>query len=254
MSGRAKTIVLVVVSLVLAGQVTEQCILSSALDARYHRPDGEPLGGSVYASTLDAGVTAGASALDGRFGWTLGVRKARASRFFGTQELKGTYDPDYTDLQGTFAYQISPAVELSAVGLWHHLRGTLFEQRWLLWIFVFGVLGPYAANQLGWVAAEVGRQPWTVYGLLRTEDSVSTNLVAGEVLTSIIGFGVIYLLLFLVWILVLNDKIQKGPEPVALPGTTTPETLADVATGQARREPGFSMTRGEQSGTTDREP
>ena len=143
---------------------------------------------------------------------------------------------------------------LSAVGLWHHLRGTLFEQRWLLWIFVFGVLGPYAANQLGWVAAEVGRQPWTVYGLLRTEDSVSTNLVAGEVLTSIIGFGVIYLLLFLVWILVLNDKIQKGPEPVALPGTTTPETLADVATGQARREPGFSMTRGEQSGTTEREP
>src|SRR5262249_62349797 len=46
---------------------------------------------------------------------------------------------------------------------WRRWRGTLFNSRWLLWVFVFAVLGAFAANELGWVAAEVGRQPWIVH-------------------------------------------------------------------------------------------
>ncbi len=95
-----------------------------------------------------------------------------------------------------------------------HWRKKLFEQRWLLWIFVFAILAAYAANQLGWMAAEVGRQPWVVYGLLRTADSVSKSVTAREVAASIAMFGFIYSLLFLVWIYVMNDKIQHGPEDV----------------------------------------
>ncbi|MCX7718767.1 MAG: cytochrome ubiquinol oxidase subunit I [Candidatus Sumerlaeaceae bacterium] len=112
-------------------------------------------------------------------------------------------------------------------------RGRLFEQRWLLWIFVFAVIGPYLANHLGWVAAEVGRQPWSVYGLLRTADSVSKSVTAPEILTSLIMFGFIYSLLFAVWVFVLNDKIQKGPdEPGAPPpDTTTLDGLMEAATG-----------------------
>jgi cytochrome d ubiquinol oxidase subunit I len=130
---------------------------------------------------------------------------------------------------------------LTAVGLWYHWRDTLVEQRWLLWIFVFAVVGPYAVNQLGWITAEVGRQPWSVQGLLRTEDSFSTNLVAGEVLTSLIGFGIIYLLLFMVWVFVLNDKIQHGPEPVTMPAGTRGEDLVEAASRRVREER-YSMT------------
>ncbi len=91
-------------------------------------------------------------------------------------------------------------------------RGTLFRTRWLLWVFVFSVIGAYVANQFGWAAAEVGRQPWIVYGLLRTQDAFSPVLSAGQVLSSIIMFSVIYTLLFLVWIYIMSMKIKKGPE------------------------------------------
>jgi cytochrome bd ubiquinol oxidase subunit I len=101
-------------------------------------------------------------------------------------------------------------IGITLFALWLRWRGTLFEKRWLLRVFVFAVLGPYAANQLGWVAAEVGRQPWIVYGLLRTSDALSKSVKAEAVLTSIIIFTVIYLLLFLVWIYVMNEKIKHG--------------------------------------------
>jgi cytochrome d ubiquinol oxidase subunit I len=142
---------------------------------------------------------------------------------------------------------------LTAVGLWYQWRDTLVEQRWLLWIFVFAVLGPYAANQLGWVTAEVGRQPWAVQNLLLTEDSFSTNLATGEVLGSLIGFGIIYLLLFLVWIFVLNDKIQHGPEPAVMPSEPSSEDLVEAASRRVREER-FSMTEAHGESEPGRAP
>lgn len=91
-------------------------------------------------------------------------------------------------------------------------RGKLWEMKWLLWVLVFSVLLPQAANQLGWMSAEVGRQPWIVYGLLRTNDAVSQSVTSGEVWGSIIMFGLIYSLLFVLFIYLLNEKIQHGPE------------------------------------------
>jgi cytochrome d ubiquinol oxidase subunit I len=91
-------------------------------------------------------------------------------------------------------------------------RGILFKTRWLLWILVFSVLLPQAANQLGWFSAEVGRQPWIVYGLLRTADALSVSVGAGQVVLSLILFALIYLLLFVLFVYLLNEKIQAGPE------------------------------------------
>lgn len=102
---------------------------------------------------------------------------------------------------------------LSAVYLW---RNRLFTTRWLLWVLVFAVLGPQLANQLGWMSAEVGRQPWIVYDLLRTSDALSAAVSASEVLTSLILFGLIYLLLFILFVYLLNEKIQHGPDDVSL--------------------------------------
>jgi len=128
-------------------------------------------------------------------------------------------------------------IALSLAGLFFWWRRTLLAQRWLLWIFVLAVLGAVAANQAGWVAAEVGRQPWIVHPPvprdasgalvldaeghvpydakqgLRTHDAVSPVLDAGQLRGSLAAFGAIYALLFAVWIFVLDDLIRTGPEP-----------------------------------------
>jgi len=134
---------------------------------------------------------------------------------------------------------------------WLHRRGTLFQTRWLLWFFVFAVLLAFAANQLGWVAAEVGRQPWIVYpklvdghavGGLRTADALSETVRGGQVLGSIVMFGVIYTLLFALWVMVLNRKIQQGPEPVGPePGETRARDYFETAARMAGKS--RSMTR-----------
>ncbi|MGD8441177.1 MAG: cytochrome ubiquinol oxidase subunit I [Holophagae bacterium] len=123
---------------------------------------------------------------------------------------------------------------LASVLAW---RGRLWQTRWLLWIFVFAVVGAMAANQFGWAAAEVGRQPWIVHppvqwtatgdvavgpdGVvaydeqlgLRTVDAVSPSVSSNQVLGSVVGFGLIYALLAAVWLFVLDRKIRQGPEP-----------------------------------------
>lgn len=124
-------------------------------------------------------------------------------------------------------------------------RGNLFEKRWLMWIFIFAVLGAYAANQTGWVAAEVGRQPWVVYGLLRTSDGISKAVVGEQILASIIMFSFVYLLLFAVWVFVMNSKIQHGPDPIEMPAETGGENLLEAAARRANPS-GPSMSLGKQ--------
>ncbi len=103
-------------------------------------------------------------------------------------------------------------IALSLIGIYMLWRGKLFEKRWLLWIFVFSVLGPQIANQLGWISAEVGRQPWIVYNLLRTSEALSKVVTANQVMFSLILFTLVYLLLFILFIYLLNEKIKHGPE------------------------------------------
>ncbi len=92
--------------------------LSSALDVVYRRPRNQSLEGTASVSLLDADVALGSSVADGRLGWSLGIRKARAQHFFRTQELKGEYRPDYTDLQGVVGFRIAPGHEVEALGIW----------------------------------------------------------------------------------------------------------------------------------------
>jgi cytochrome d ubiquinol oxidase subunit I len=100
-------------------------------------------------------------------------------------------------------------------------RGRLFGQRWMLWCFVFAVVLPYLANQAGWVTAEVGRQPWVVYGELRTSEAFSPRVPAEHVAASIAMFSVIYALFFGVWLYAILARVRRGPEPVPPPPTTT---------------------------------
>lgn len=102
-------------------------------------------------------------------------------------------------------------IALSAFGVFQWWRGKLFDSRWLLRIFVLAVLLPQIANQVGWYTAEMGRQPWVVYGLLRTSDALSKTVTANQVLFSLIMFSLLYALLFVLFIYLLNKKIKHGP-------------------------------------------
>ncbi len=103
-------------------------------------------------------------------------------------------------------------IGLTLLGLFLWWRGKLFETSWYLKAMVAAVLLPQIANQAGWFSAEMGRQPWVVYGLLRTSDALSKVVTANQVLFSLILFTVIYILLFTLFIYLLNKKIKHGPE------------------------------------------
>jgi cytochrome d ubiquinol oxidase subunit I len=158
-------------------------------------------------------------------------------------------------------------IALTVVASFLRWRGTLFEHRWLLWVFVFAVIGAFAANELGWVAAEVGRQPWIVHpsvvrdaagdfvlnasgmiqyrleeGLL-TRHAVSETLRGDHVLASIVMFGVVYVLLFWVWLYVLNDKIRKGPKPVVIHEKTRGRDFLAAAAGRTLHEDTMSEAK-----------
>lgn len=101
-------------------------------------------------------------------------------------------------------------IGLSLIGIWYLYRKKLFETQWLLQIFAWSVLLPQIGNQVGWYAAEVGRQPWVVYGLLRTSDALSESVRAEQVWFSLILFTIVYIILFALFLYLLNKKIKHG--------------------------------------------
>lgn len=101
-------------------------------------------------------------------------------------------------------------IGLTIFGMIQLRRGKLFEQRWLLWVFVIAAILPQIANKVGWYTAEMGRQPWVVYGQLRTGAAFSKHVTASQVTFSLILFSLLYLLLFILFVYLLNKKLQHG--------------------------------------------
>ncbi|EAY28099.1 cytochrome ubiquinol oxidase subunit I [Microscilla marina] len=113
-------------------------------------------------------------------------------------------------------YHLMVAIGMTLIGLtvWGSFllwRGQLYNKKWMLWAFVFAVFLPQVANQVGWFAAEMGRQPWVVYGLLRTSDAFSQAVSDNQILFSLILFLMVYALLFFLFIYLLTKKIKHGP-------------------------------------------
>ena len=87
-----------------------------------------------------------------------------------------------------------------------------FERRkWFLWFSVIGIAFPYLANIAGWFTAEMGRQPWVVYNVMRTSQGVSSVISRGDVIASLVMFVTMYILLGFLFIFILNRKIHAGP-------------------------------------------
>jgi cytochrome d ubiquinol oxidase subunit I len=105
---------------------------------------------------------------------------------------------------------------IAVLGTFLLWRGLLFNSRWFLTILYLSIPLPFIANELGWVAAEVGRQPWVVFGVetMRTAKVASPSVSAGEILASLVMFAIVYALMFTLWLFLLGRAIGKGPEPV----------------------------------------
>ena len=101
-------------------------------------------------------------------------------------------------------------IAFPALGLFLLWRKKLFHNRYYLLPALFSIPLPFVVNELGWITAEVGRQPWIVYNVMRTSEAISSNVSAESVLLSIITFSVLYLLLFIAWILALRFLLARG--------------------------------------------
>ncbi len=104
-------------------------------------------------------------------------------------------------------------------------RGRLFTTRWLLWILMLLAPFPYIATTAGWMTAELGRQPWLVYGLFRTAEGASPLVHSGNALFTLLGFLGLYLLMGLLFVLLFVQMIIHGP---ATGSRTPPESTGTV--------------------------
>lgn len=99
---------------------------------------------------------------------------------------------------------------LSGIGILLFLTKKIYSTRWYLWAIIFATPLPLVANEFGWIAAEVGRQPWAIYKILKTVDAASVVVPAWQILASLIGFFVIYFFLFAIFLYLLKSLIKKG--------------------------------------------
>ena len=132
-----------------------------------------------------------------------------------------------------FHLMVAVGFTMIALGLWTvwaWWRERLEHSRLLLWLLTLSVLGPQIANQAGWWVAEVGRQPWIVYKLLRTSDALSKVVAANQIVASMAMFMSTYALLFAVFVFLLNEKIKHGPDEADL--VPTGKLGTGLATGE----------------------
>ncbi|MEO0275490.1 MAG: cytochrome ubiquinol oxidase subunit I [candidate division WOR-3 bacterium] len=107
---------------------------------------------------------------------------------------------------------------ISLIGIILFLKKKIYDTKWYLRILLYSIPLPYVANEFGWIGAEVGRQPWAVYKVLRTQDAGSPSVSGGQVLFSLIMFSLIYLLLFIIFVYLVKKFVKKGIEEISYEG------------------------------------
>ena len=105
-------------------------------------------------------------------------------------------------------------IALMACASFQSWRGRLESTTWLLWILMLALPFPYIANTLGWMTAELGRQPWLVYGLFHTRDGYSKVVSNGDTIFTLIGFVGLYFVLGLLFLFLIGREFDRGPDEV----------------------------------------
>jgi cytochrome d ubiquinol oxidase subunit I len=108
-------------------------------------------------------------------------------------------------------------IAISLISALKLLKNTLFDARRWLWVIMLALPLPFIANTAGWMTAEVGRQPWLIYGVLRTPEGTSAQVSSGNTLFTLLGFMGLYTLLGILFLFLTHREIEHGPEPVGAP-------------------------------------
>ena len=103
-------------------------------------------------------------------------------------------------------------IAIAAVAAFLVWRGKLFASRWMLWILLLTLPFPYIANTAGWLTAELGRQPWLVYSVMRTAEGYSKTISAGNGIFTLLGFMGMYTVLGILFLFLVHREIERGPE------------------------------------------
>ena len=137
-------------------------------------------------------------------------------------EIKGLNEFDEknypTNIPGLYyAYHIMVGlgtifIALMLASIVQLFRKKLYDTKWILWSLLFMIPFPYIANTTGWYTAELGRQPWLVYNLLRTSAGASPTVSSGNTLFTLLGFVGLYLLLGMLFLILVGKIINKGPQ------------------------------------------
>jgi cytochrome d ubiquinol oxidase subunit I len=109
-------------------------------------------------------------------------------------------------------------IAITIVGAFLLWRKKLYSSRWMLWILLLALPFPYIANTAGWMVAELGRQPWLVFALMRTADGYSKMVSAGNGLFTLLGFMGMYMVLGILFLFLVRREIEQGPEAEAATG------------------------------------
>jgi cytochrome d ubiquinol oxidase subunit I len=103
-------------------------------------------------------------------------------------------------------------IALTAFATFQNWRKRLMSTTWLLWIILLAFPFPYIANTLGWMTAELGRQPWLLYNIFRTNEGYSRVVNNGDATFTLIGFVGLYLVLGLAFLYLVGRELERGPD------------------------------------------
>jgi cytochrome bd ubiquinol oxidase subunit I len=108
-------------------------------------------------------------------------------------------------------------IALMLLSIWSLWRGRLYQSKPLLWALMLALPFPYIATTAGWMTAELGRQPWLIYGVMRTAAGVSPRVSAANGLFTLIGFMGLYFVLGILFLFLIHREIEHGPGPSVAP-------------------------------------
>jgi cytochrome d ubiquinol oxidase subunit I len=147
----------------------------------------------------------------------------------------GNYIPPVAIIYWAFRIMVGAGFAMGALGLYalFMVMGDMFENRpKILRLFLWAMVLPYLANTFGWLMTELGRAPWTVFGLFKLEESVSPTVTAASVLISLIGFTLIYGALMVADVYLLTKYAKAGPSTESKTSTVEDDQLPSLVGAQ----------------------
>lgn len=141
--------------------------------------------------------------------------RAWTAQVTGLDQIPRENWPDHLELL-YFSYHIMVGlgtifIAVLAIAAWLLFRGTLYQSKWMLWILMVALPFPFIANTAGWMTAEIGRQPWLIFGLMRTSAGISPLVSAGNVWFTLLGFLGLYTILGILFLFLVYREIEHGP-------------------------------------------